>query len=255
MVSAARLDWISQQLKLGRQCRLRINPHVGRVVIQITLLTNVDPRMLNNLALSIVECLQHGLSDSSAVGHGHRNSKGESHISIIMKELPTAALDAGSGAMDSTGALAGVVPTESLGECADLAKAAQELSSAMEKLHADQEHMRVQVASDLSKTSISTQPLSEMTDSLLNDGLVLSAALTSGRDELDENCVLFARSESLVAKVRSIAGTIPNEIDILSFASLQEQVRVECLALIAERDQIIEDIEMRIKLVFYFFFL
>ena len=131
----------------------------------------------------------------------------------------------------------------------DVATTAKELSSIRKKLRKDQvqEQVQAQVENELAKTTMSTQRLREMTDRLLSDAVALSAALTSVGGETEENRPLVARTESLVAKARATADSIPLEIGVLDFACFQEQVYSECQAMIVDRDQIIQDIEAQMS--------
>ncbi|CAK0788883.1 unnamed protein product [Prorocentrum cordatum] len=55
MVCAARLRWLSDQLALGRQCRLRVNSHCDKVIVKVVLLPVFDTLMLNSFALQLAD--------------------------------------------------------------------------------------------------------------------------------------------------------------------------------------------------------
>ncbi|CAK0827549.1 unnamed protein product [Prorocentrum cordatum] len=61
MVCAARLRWLSDQLALGRQCRLRVNSHCDKVIVNVVLLPVFDSLMLNSFALQLADS---GIVDS-----------------------------------------------------------------------------------------------------------------------------------------------------------------------------------------------
>ena len=85
MVTTARLSWITHQMQAGRQCRCRINSNAGQVTIHIVLTKLHDPSMLNLFAIGLVQTLAQSEDQFITVDHGHQNSAGESHCSIVFK--------------------------------------------------------------------------------------------------------------------------------------------------------------------------
>ena len=71
MVSASRLVWIAGQLSAGRQCRVRLNSHADRLVVHMVLLAAYDDRMLNTIALAVVNMMHNSLHSACGVDHGH----------------------------------------------------------------------------------------------------------------------------------------------------------------------------------------
>mmetsp|Transcript_60857 Transcript_60857/g.117272 ORF Transcript_60857/g.117272 Transcript_60857/m.117272 type:complete len:277 (-) Transcript_60857:24-854(-) len=88
MVTKSRLDWVLQQLLLGRQCRCRVNSHAGKITVHIVLTGTVASDMQNSIPMFLVQGLGMCLEQYVTVDHGHRNSAAESHCSFVFK-LPT----------------------------------------------------------------------------------------------------------------------------------------------------------------------
>ena len=97
MVTQNRLEWVLQQLHCGRQARISISTHIDRILIKVCLLPLVDQRMRNVVATYWINFVLHALPDTVAVDHGHRNSQGESHISILCKPIPYAGFASAAG--------------------------------------------------------------------------------------------------------------------------------------------------------------
>eukprot|EP00972_Heterocapsa_arctica_P069663 10294097-Heterocapsa_arctica.AAC.1 len=88
MVTASRLEWLSAQLAAGRQCRVRMNSHLDRVIIHFVLLPLIDPCMLNYFALMMTHSMTAVLHEAIVVDHGHGTSSGEAHVSFSYKPRP-----------------------------------------------------------------------------------------------------------------------------------------------------------------------
>ncbi|CAK0800987.1 unnamed protein product [Prorocentrum cordatum] len=85
MVSASRLVWMAGQLSAGRQCRVLLNSHADRLVVHMVLLLAYVDRMLNTIALAVVNMMHNSLHSACVVDHGHGSSTGEAHITFNMK--------------------------------------------------------------------------------------------------------------------------------------------------------------------------
>ena len=76
MVTAARLEWLLQQMQAGRQCRVRINSHPGQVTVHVVLTMVKDSTMQNLFAIGLVQSMAQNVEMFVTVDHGHRNSAG-----------------------------------------------------------------------------------------------------------------------------------------------------------------------------------
>ena len=88
MVSAARLHWIIQELANGRQGVVKLCSHSDKLIMQICLFPVWEPTMRNSLVISLLHMVQLDIDNAIIVDHGHKNSKGESHIRFVVKPLP-----------------------------------------------------------------------------------------------------------------------------------------------------------------------
>ncbi|CAK0868049.1 unnamed protein product [Prorocentrum cordatum] len=88
MVSAARLHWIIQELTNGRQGVVKLCSHSDKLIMQICLFPVWQPTMRNSLMISLLHMVQLDIDSASIVDHGHKNSKGDSHIRLVVKPLP-----------------------------------------------------------------------------------------------------------------------------------------------------------------------
>ena len=63
MVTAARLDWVINQLQIVRQSRVQMVSYIDRVILQITLLTSDNASMHNCIAINWLYFVRDGLGD------------------------------------------------------------------------------------------------------------------------------------------------------------------------------------------------
>ena len=87
MVTHARVCWLLDQLRNGRQARLRVATHPDRTCVQVTLLAYRTHSMCNSIAIAWLELLLGKLDGTVAVDHGHRKSTGENFVSIVLKPI------------------------------------------------------------------------------------------------------------------------------------------------------------------------
>ena len=94
MVTCSRLRWILDELDSGRQSRLRLNSFQDKVIMHIVLLPCWDKRNMNFVAVAALREFMASLDHVCSVDHGHRNSCGESLVTIVAKNvLPTTSRD------------------------------------------------------------------------------------------------------------------------------------------------------------------
>ena len=96
MVSAARIEWMLTQLRQGRQVRLRLNSHLGKLLVHAELLDHFCPNMHNQVAIDVLIALRAQLASNVVVDHGHKTSEGSSRISFSFTWAPTGVLPTGA---------------------------------------------------------------------------------------------------------------------------------------------------------------
>ena len=87
MVVAAMLDWILAQLRAGRQARMRFASHPDRLLLQIVLLPKMDDKTQNSVLIDLIYSVTGSLPWTVSVDHGHKNSRGEAHISLQLRAV------------------------------------------------------------------------------------------------------------------------------------------------------------------------
>ena len=88
MVSAARLEWIIQQLAAGRQASIRLLTYDDHMSVKVCLMPKYDPQMRNMLASGFLHSILLNIDGAIVVDHGHKKSNGESHICFKLRPKP-----------------------------------------------------------------------------------------------------------------------------------------------------------------------
>ena len=113
----------------------------------------------------------------------------------------------------------------------------------MDSLRSDHERLREQMTTSSPQTTISTKPLSEIVEKLLQDAVALSDALRC--DDSDDYHLFDDRAAALVTDVKALMSDIPTDVDIENFSSMNGRVRIAMKRLIGDRDELIKDIKSK----------
>ena len=87
MVSAARLRWITEQIRMGRTCKISMNVHAGYTIVHVHL-AGWDPAAACDLAIGWVQGLLHALQNYVVIDRGHAASDGTSHMVFKYSPVP-----------------------------------------------------------------------------------------------------------------------------------------------------------------------
>eukprot|EP00959_Pyramimonas_sp_CCMP1952_P353390 7403962-Pyramimonas_sp.AAC.1 len=70
MVHVARLDWIVQHLRLGRQVSVRVHSHIGKLNVHVCPYSDRSWGMQNKLAIDLITHIAHDFVFFTIVDHG-----------------------------------------------------------------------------------------------------------------------------------------------------------------------------------------
>jgi hypothetical protein len=87
MVSAARLRWITEQIRMGRTCKISMNVHAGYTIVHVHL-AGWDPAAACDLAIGWVQGLLHAQQNYVVIDRGHAASDGTSHVVFKYSPVP-----------------------------------------------------------------------------------------------------------------------------------------------------------------------
>ena len=281
MVHFGRLEWITRELARGRQCRVRLNTAVDKVVVHFVMLPGYDLGVRNMLVIHFVEVLSLALPEAVVTDHGHQKSSGESHISFILKptipyfaapyvhgfgdevspsglpaaEVPTRGAQpditladlmlepgvASAGSPSGPVSAAGPHPARLLG-LANSATAAATSGSTDATVAAFEELQFLISEGVLHEIpDVPTSTLSDVVQRVLDDVRTLHSLIPHSGAHVDSS--LLERAADLKSKGEILLGSIPATSPIKRMPELIERVTKDAKVLITEKDALMSELE------------